>query len=43
MALPIIFTSPLATIGYETEDLPGGEIKSLKSVYLIEELITKGE
>jgi len=43
MVSPIIFDSPLATAGYETEDLPGGEIKFLKSVYLIDDVITKGE
>jgi len=43
MVSPKIIDSPLATAGYETEDLPGGDTKSLKSEYLIDDLIIKGE
>ena len=43
MVSPIMYDRPYATAGYETEDLPGSETKTLKSVYLIDDVVIKGE
>jgi hypothetical protein len=41
LAPPLFFDRPLATAGYETENLPGGETKVEKSTYLIDDVFTK--
>ncbi|MFC2133973.1 hypothetical protein ACFLTH_05095 [Bacteroidota bacterium] len=41
MAPPLFYDRPLATAGYETENLPGSEVKTTKSVYLIDDVFTK--
>jgi len=43
MVSSIMHDRPYATAGYETEDLPGSEVKTAKSVYLIDDVVIKGE
>lgn len=43
MVSPVMAHTQYAIAGYETEDLPGSEVKSIKSAYLINDVVKKEE